>query len=403
VDCQRRVDLTVAGPPMSRRSLAAAGPHSAAEQHAGLSPRQGSMKIVAASYGSQIQAEVMRESSAALCRPPSMRASAPGGRSRLEPQSGAGCGSDRVQRDVRGLSGDRPRDLSRASCIATPAASARRTSIRRSRSFGASGRSGQRWSAKAADGDRVTVDFGGTIDGQEFEGGEAKDFRSTWAKGGCCGLRAGSARIAPRPAVAIHGELSARYPASKAGGRTAQFALTVKRVEQIELPPVDAEFARALGIADGDLSRMRARTQSQCGARVASRLRARTREHVFDRLLEATRFRGAAGSGRRGTAAPREGRGGGRRRRPAPRCSRRRGIGCGSGADRRTGGTVRHCNRGRSSAQGGRVDRQSYENPPSKVITLVSGQPRAPGEIEAGLTEDNGGELGTGAREGERG
>ncbi|KAG0162307.1 hypothetical protein DFQ30_002362, partial [Apophysomyces sp. BC1015] len=88
-------------------------------------------------------------------------------------------------------------------------------------------------------GDRVTVDFVGKIDDEAFTGGSAEDFAfvlgGAWAEG---------RRIARvRPEVP---------------GQTARFTITAKKVEWPHQPEIDAEFAKSLGIADGDLAKMRA-------------------------------------------------------------------------------------------------------------------------------------------------
>jgi len=64
----------------------------------------------------------------------------------------------------------------------------------------------------------------------------------------------------------------------------------VKQVEQPVLPPLDAEFAQSLGVADGDAARMRAEIEKNLSREVASRLRARTRDSAMTALLGAARF-----------------------------------------------------------------------------------------------------------------
>jgi trigger factor len=143
----------------------------------------------------------------------------------------------------------------------------------------------------ATDGDRVTVDFRGTIDGQEFAGGAAKDFAFNLGEGRMLadferavrGLRAGE-----QTQFAL--TFPTDYPAGKIAGRSAQFDVKVQRVEALELPAVDADFARALGVADGDLTRMRAELKSNLEREVAGRLRTRSRDQVFEALLGATQF-----------------------------------------------------------------------------------------------------------------
>jgi len=248
--------------------------------------------MIAASYGSQVQAEVMREKvgnalSSALGASKLRLAGAP----RLEPKSADDSNQIAFYATFEVYPEIEPGDLSqlelhRFTCqIAEADVDQTLEIVRRQRA--------QRSAVEraAADGDRVTVDFRGTIDAQPFEGGEAKDFS----------FNLGEGRMLPDFERAVRGlrtgesaqfELTfpADYPAAQLAGKRAHFELTVKRVEAIELPAVDADFARALGVADGDLSRMRSELRTNLEREVASRLRTRTREHVFATLLQGTQF-----------------------------------------------------------------------------------------------------------------
>jgi trigger factor len=143
----------------------------------------------------------------------------------------------------------------------------------------------------AAGGDVVVVDFKGTIDGVAFEGGSASDFTFTVGQGrmlpefeaAVVGMTAGSEKSFPLT-------FPTDYSAASLAGKTAEFAITVKKVQQPVLPPVDAGFAKSLGIADGDLGRMRAEIRSNLEREVASRLKARTRDSALTALLGATSF-----------------------------------------------------------------------------------------------------------------
>ena len=138
----------------------------------------------------------------------------------------------------------------------------------------------------AQPGDRVTVDFVGTIDGKAFEGGSGQDFTFVLGEG----------RMLPEFEAAATG-LSAgdettfdlRFPDDYHGaavaGRTAQFRLSVKDVEWAHVPPVDTEFAKSLGIPDGDLERMRVDIRNNLDREVRKRLQARTKDSVMNALL----------------------------------------------------------------------------------------------------------------------
>lgn len=143
----------------------------------------------------------------------------------------------------------------------------------------------------AADGDRVTVDYKGSVDGVAFDGGAATDFAFTVGQG----------RMLPEFEAAVRGMSAGEsksfplvfpsdYRATELAGKTASFEVNVKQVEQLDLPPVDAAFARLLGVRDGDVVKMREEVRGNLEREVASRLRARTKDSVMNALLGAANF-----------------------------------------------------------------------------------------------------------------
>ena len=142
-----------------------------------------------------------------------------------------------------------------------------------------------------ADGDRLTVDFSGTIGGAPFAGGEAQGFAFVLGEGRMLpefeaagrGMRAGESK-------AFSLSFPADYHGREVAGKTAEFSLAVKRVEAPQLPPLDADFARGLGVADGDLARMRADVRQNVEREVAKRIEARVKHQALEALVAATRL-----------------------------------------------------------------------------------------------------------------
>jgi trigger factor len=140
----------------------------------------------------------------------------------------------------------------------------------------------------AAPEDRVVMDFTGWIDGEVFQGGQASDFVALLGRGSMLpdfesqvtGMAAGELR-------SFDVAFPADYHAKELAGKTARFDVTLKRVEEPRLPDVDAEFARSLGISDGDLERMRVEVRANLEREVKKRLRTRVKEQVMKILLEA--------------------------------------------------------------------------------------------------------------------
>ena len=74
------------------------------------------------------------------------------------------------------------------------------------------------------------------------------------------------------------------YGSKDLAGKTAEFAVTLKKLESPQLPEVDAEFAKQLGIADGDVARMRSELRANLEREVGERLRARNKMGVMEAL-----------------------------------------------------------------------------------------------------------------------
>lgn len=140
-------------------------------------------------------------------------------------------------------------------------------------------------SGAAADGQRATIDFVGTLEGVAFEGGTASDFPFVLGEGrmlpdfetGVRGLGVGETRQFPV-------KFPDDYGSKDLAGKTAEFSVTLKKLESPQLPEVDAEFARQLGIADGDVARMRGELRANLEREVSERLRMRNKTGVMEAL-----------------------------------------------------------------------------------------------------------------------
>ncbi|MBK4735780.1 trigger factor [Noviherbaspirillum pedocola] len=141
----------------------------------------------------------------------------------------------------------------------------------------------------AQNGDRVTVDFVGTIDGVEFQGGKAEDFAFVLGEGrmlpefeaATLGLKVGESKT-----FDLH--FPEDYHGKDVAGKTAQFTITLKKLEWAHMPEVNEEFAKSLGIPDGDLEKMREDIRSNLEREVQSRTKARTKDSVMNALIAAT-------------------------------------------------------------------------------------------------------------------
>ncbi|MBX3633148.1 MAG: trigger factor [Acidovorax sp. SCN 68-22] len=140
--------------------------------------------------------------------------------------------------------------------------------------------------AAAQDGDRVTVDFEGKIDGEPFDGGKAEDFQFLVGEGQMLkefedavrGMKPGESKTFPLA-------FPAEYHGKDVAGKTADFMVTVKKIEAAHLPEVNDALAKSLGIADGTVAGLRADIKTNLEREVKFRLLARNKQAAMDALL----------------------------------------------------------------------------------------------------------------------
>ena len=140
-------------------------------------------------------------------------------------------------------------------------------------------------------GDRVHVDFTGTIDGVEFAGGQARDFPIVLGEG----------RMLPEFEAAITGaaagdtrEFPLTFPADYHGrevaGKEARFTLTVHRVEAPEIPALDSEFAKAFGIASASVDDLRREVEANLRLELKRKVDAAIKAQALSGLRQRATF-----------------------------------------------------------------------------------------------------------------
>lgn len=140
--------------------------------------------------------------------------------------------------------------------------------------------------AAAQDGDRVTVDFEGKIDGETFEGGKAEDFQFLVGEGQMLREFEGAVRgMKPGESKTFPLAFPEDYHGKDVAGKTADFMVTVKKIEAAHLPEVDDAFAQSLGIPDATVAALRADIRKNLEREVKARLQARNKQAVMDALL----------------------------------------------------------------------------------------------------------------------
>ncbi|MEK6707589.1 MAG: trigger factor [Pseudomonadota bacterium] len=143
----------------------------------------------------------------------------------------------------------------------------------------------------AAAGDRVSIDYRGVIDGVEFAGGKAEGFTLVLGEGRLLkdfegpliGMSAGQSKT-------FEVTFPADYHGKDVAGKIATFEVKLNAVEAPELPEVNAEFAKSLGVADGDTEKMRGEIQANLEREVIKRTKARIKAQVMQALLDTTKI-----------------------------------------------------------------------------------------------------------------
>ncbi|NJM31714.1 MAG: trigger factor [Limnobacter sp.] len=146
-------------------------------------------------------------------------------------------------------------------------------------------------SRAAQNDDKVTLDFTGKIDGVAFQGGTAQDFTFMLGKGqmlpefeaAAQGLKAGESKT-------FDLKFPDDYHGKDVAGKTSQFEITLKKVEGAELPEVNEEFVKSMGIAEGSIDKLREDVKTNLSREVNNRAKVQTKNSVMNALLKVAEF-----------------------------------------------------------------------------------------------------------------
>jgi trigger factor len=145
---------------------------------------------------------------------------------------------------------------------------------------------------KAADGDQVTFDFEGTIDGVLFDGGASKDFKLVIGSNKMIpGFEDGIVGMKKDEEKVIDVTFPADYQAENLAGKLAQFKINVSLIENAKLPEIDAQFLQLFGIElapeEGGIDKLKADVRKNMEREVKSSLRNQLKQNTFDAVLAA--------------------------------------------------------------------------------------------------------------------
>ncbi len=285
---ERRIDMTVVLADIEKDVAQRLQQMSRTVKMAGFRPGKVPMKMVAQQYGSQARSEAIgaavEKAYGEKVREQNLRVA---GYPRIEPKADAGQGQlgftaifevypDVTLADISGQTIDKP------TLIVTDAEVEKTLEVLRKQrvTYAETDRASEKE-------DRLVIDFVGRKNGEEFPGGKATDYSVMVGAGmmlpdfeaQMIGVKAGETKT-------FDVSFPADYQAAELAGATVQFEMTVKKVEAHRVPEIDAEFAKQLGVADGDIAKMRVDVRANLEREVKKRLLGKVKEQVMDALLK---------------------------------------------------------------------------------------------------------------------
>jgi trigger factor len=143
--------------------------------------------------------------------------------------------------------------------------------------------------AAAEDGDRLTISFVGTIDGEKFDGGTAEDIQLELGSKSfipgfedqLVGAKAGDDKV-------VKVKFPSNYMAEALAGKDAEFAVTVKAIEKPGDRAIDDEFAKMVGFED--LAKLKAAVSDRLKSEYAAASRRKVKRSLLDALDEKHAF-----------------------------------------------------------------------------------------------------------------
>jgi trigger factor len=143
----------------------------------------------------------------------------------------------------------------------------------------------------SASGDMVNLDFSGSIDGVQFDGGSAENVPLVLGSGrmipgfedGIVGMKAGDQKV-------IDVTFPESYQATHLAGKTAQFDIKVNSVQETQLPEVNEEFIKTFGVDSGNIEAFREDVKKNLSRQVGLSLLKQNKDNVMHALLAAVNF-----------------------------------------------------------------------------------------------------------------
>jgi trigger factor len=140
----------------------------------------------------------------------------------------------------------------------------------------------------SADEDRITIDFVGSVDGEKFDGGTANDMPMVLGAGQMIpGFEENLTGLKASDETTFKVSFPDDYAAKDLAGKEAEFAVSIKKVEEPKLPEINEDFAKAFGVESGDVEQLKSDIKANMERELSRRLRTLLKEKVMDALISA--------------------------------------------------------------------------------------------------------------------
>ncbi len=138
----------------------------------------------------------------------------------------------------------------------------------------------------STDGDRVSIDFVGTVEGEKFDGGSANDMPMVIGSGQMIpGFEEKLTGLKVSDETTFKVPFPDDYAAKDLAGKEAEFSVTVKKIEEPKMPEVDEDFAKAFGVDNGDVDQLRTEIKANMERELSKRLSTLLKQSVMDGLV----------------------------------------------------------------------------------------------------------------------
>ncbi|QKQ24264.1 trigger factor [Candidatus Ruthia endofausta] len=138
-------------------------------------------------------------------------------------------------------------------------------------------------------GDRLSIDFKGLIDGETFEGGEAKGSKIVLGKGSMIkGFEEGLMDATPSSELVLNLTFPKDYHMDKLAGKAVTFKININEVASPKEPKLDEVFAKKFG--EKDMEALKVSMKAQMKVEIDGRIGHLNKNAIFDALSEANQF-----------------------------------------------------------------------------------------------------------------